>query len=99
MLYFSCFSNVYRGYPPTMEPESKLINIKQAAKMLGVTPLTLRNWDKKGKLTAFRHPINNYRVYKLDDIQKLLEIIRTNTVPKPPRMKTKVVRKLSVQHL
>ena len=37
--------------------------------MLGVTPLTLRNWDKKGILTAYRNPINNYRVYRLDQIE------------------------------
>ena len=41
--------------------EKKYYTIKQAAKILGVAPLTLRNWDKKGKLKAYRHPANNYR--------------------------------------
>ena len=45
------------------------ISIKNAAKMLGVTPLTLRNWDKKGVLTAYRNPVNNYRVYRLDQVE------------------------------
>ena len=49
--------------------ERKYISIKSAANMLGVTPLTLRNWDKKGILTAYRNPINNYRVYRLDQIE------------------------------
>ena len=49
--------------------ERKYISIKDAARMLGVTPLTLRNWDKKGILTAYRNPINNYRVYRLDQIE------------------------------
>ncbi len=44
----------------------KYITIKKAAKLLHVTPLTLRNWDKRGKLRAYRHPANNYRVYRLD---------------------------------
>lgn len=55
--------------------EEKYITIKNAAKMLGVTPLTLRNWDKRGKLVASRHPLNNYRVYTLSDIQNLLKRI------------------------
>lgn len=49
--------------------ERKYISIKDAARMLGVTPLTLRNWDKKGILTAYRNPINNYRVYRFDQIE------------------------------
>lgn len=50
----------------------KYYTIKQAAKILGVTPLTLRNWDKKGKLKAYRHPLNNYRVYKEDQLELFL---------------------------
>ena len=50
----------------------KYLTIKQAAQLIGVTPLTLRNWDKKGKLAAIRHPINNYRVYDLSDLENFL---------------------------
>ena len=49
--------------------ERKYLSIKDAADMLGVTPLTLRNWDKKGILTAYRNPVNNYRVYRLDQVE------------------------------
>jgi len=52
--------------------QKKYYTIKQAAKLLGVTPLTLRNWDKNGKLKAYRHPINNYRVYKPDQLELFL---------------------------
>lgn len=80
--------------------ESKIVTIKQASKMLGVTPLTLRNWDNKGKLKALRHPINNYRVYKRDDIEKLLEEIGKNESPtRAPRTPKKAVRKLQIKHL
>lgn len=48
------------------------ISIKKAAKLLHVTPLTLRNWDKKGKLRPYRHPINHYRLYRLDQIELFL---------------------------
>ena len=49
------------------------LSIKQAAEILGVSALTLRNWDKNGKFPATRHPINNYRVYKIDDLKKFME--------------------------
>jgi len=48
------------------------LTIKKAAKLLHVTPLTLRNWDKKGILRPYRHPANNYRVYRLDQIETFL---------------------------
>jgi DNA-binding transcriptional MerR regulator len=76
--------------------DRKLISIKDAAKLLGVTALTLRNWDNSGKFPATRHPINNYRVYKVEDIERLLMEIETNRGKRPTR---KQVKKLIVQHL
>ena len=48
------------------------ITIKKAAKLLHVTPLTLRNWDNCGKLKPYRHPLNKYRLYRLDQIELFL---------------------------
>lgn len=50
----------------------KYLTIKKAAQLLHVTPLTLRNWDKKGILRPYRHPVNNYRIYRLDQIESFL---------------------------
>ena len=50
----------------------KYITVKNAAKLLHVTPLTLRNWDKAGKLKPYRHPLNKYRLYRLDQIELFL---------------------------
>ena len=50
----------------------KYLTIKEAANLIGVTPLTLRNWDRSGKLIASRNPINNYRVYRREDIDEIL---------------------------
>jgi MerR family transcriptional regulator, copper efflux regulator len=58
--------------------DRKYLTITDAAKIVGVTPLTLRNWDKKGLLTAYRNPMNNYRVYRLDQIEMLLRKIETS---------------------
>ncbi len=50
----------------------KYITIKKASKLLHVTPLTLRNWDKRGILRPYRNPANNYRLYRLDQIEAFL---------------------------
>lgn len=77
--------------------EYKYITIKQAAKILGVSPLTLRNWDNSGKFEASRHPISNYRVYKIEDIENILISIEQS---KGKRKPTKgEVRKLIVKSL
>ena len=78
--------------------DQTLISIKQAAAMLGVTPLTLRNWDASGKLKALRHPMNNYRVYKLEDINNIVSTM--NSTPKPEvRRNRKIPKKLIVKHI
>ncbi len=56
----------------------KYLTIKEVAKILGVTPLTLRNWDKIGKLKAYRNPINNYRVYKPEEIELFLRKVESS---------------------
>lgn len=51
------------------------VHIKEAAALLGITPMTLRNWDQSGKLKPIRNPLNGYRLYKRSDLEKLLECI------------------------
>ena len=53
----------------------KFLNVKEVANLLGVTPLTIRNWDQRGKLLAYRNPVNNYRLYKIEDVEILLRQI------------------------
>ncbi len=73
------------------------ITIKQASKILGVTPITLRNWDKNGKLKAHRHPMNNYRVYKIEDLETVIQEIETNAGLR--KSTKKEIHKLIVKHL
>lgn len=63
----------------------KYITIKQAAKLLHVTPTTLRNWDRSGKLRAYRHPANQYRLYRLDQIELLLRRLERSRIQKVKR--------------
>jgi len=48
------------------------VRINEAAKYLGVCRNTLRNWGRTGKIPEYRHPVNNYRLFKLSDLDKLL---------------------------
>ena len=48
-------------------------SINEVAKILGVVPTTIRNWEKSGLFTAKRKE-NNYRVYTFDDIEYLKKI-------------------------
>ena len=77
--------------------EKKYITIKEAAKILGVTPLTLRNWDNSGKFPAGRHPMSNYRVYIMEDLEKVLKEIEESKGKK--HVSKNAVKKLVVKHL
>ena len=50
----------------------QLLTVNEAAELLGVAENTVRAWGAKGKILEYRHPMNNYRVYK----RKELEAVR-----------------------
>lgn len=68
----------------------KFLTVIEVAKIIGVTPLTVRNWDKKGQLIAYRNPVNNYRLYKVEDVELLMRRIELS---KPK------IRKLKIEEL
>ena len=52
------------------------LTIKEAAQFVGVTANTLRNWERDKKITVYRNPQNAYRLYKKEDLEKLLTNIK-----------------------
>jgi excisionase family DNA binding protein len=62
--------------------KEKLIQIKEAAEILGVTTETLRRWDRAGKINAVRVGSRKDRRYKFSDIQKILNSLENNSNPK-----------------
>ncbi len=48
-------------------------SLSKAAEVLGKSKETLRRWDRDGKLDALREPVSNYRVYRKEDINSLIE--------------------------
>ena len=49
------------------------LTVAEAAEHLGVSPNTIRNWGRDGKIKELRHPINNYRLFRAVDLNKLLK--------------------------
>lgn len=51
--------------------------VAEVAEMLGVKDRkTLYNWERAKKIPkARRHPMNNYRVYTKEDVEKIKKII------------------------
>ncbi|GLC78559.1 hypothetical protein LBYZC6_06730 [Lacrimispora brassicae] len=48
-------------------------NIKEVAAIVGVSPATIRNWEKN-ELFVAKRDANNYRVFHLNDIEQLKKI-------------------------
>ncbi len=51
----------------------RLLKIGQAARLLGLTPATLRNWERRGLLLPVRLPGSRQRMYRLDELVGLVE--------------------------
>lgn len=67
---------------------SDYLRVSEAAEYLGVSPNTLRNWERAGKIVAHRHPVNDYRLFKREELDALL-----NQVQQPDDKPTKVKKK------
>lgn len=61
------------------ETELHCLTVAAAAKLLGVSVSTLRNWDRAGKLKPHRHPINGYRLYDERVVRTLRQQIEEGT--------------------
>ena len=68
------------------------LTIKETADLLGVTPQTLRAWEKKGEFVPYRNPINNYRMYKVTQVESFIEEMRSERSKRGHfRLKVKIV--------
>jgi hypothetical protein len=72
-----CFT-IFNKVMITQDRLDNYLTVGEAARFLGVSPATLRNRDKAGKLTPYRHPLNKYRLYLKTDLEKLLQDIKQN---------------------
>ena len=65
-----------------MSQAETYLQVKEAAEFLGVSPNTIRKWGREDKLPEYRHPLNNYRLYKRSDLARLLQRLQ-----RPKRVK------------
>lgn len=69
------------------ELEGEYLTVKDACELLGISPNTLRSWGAAGKVTEYRHPMNNYRLFRRVELEKVRERLRH---PKPrPKPKSR----------
>jgi DNA (cytosine-5)-methyltransferase 1 len=47
---------------------NEFVTIAEACKCLGIAQITLRSWRAHGKIQEYRHPLNNFRLYRLEHI-------------------------------
>ena len=49
---------------------SQYVTITEAAEFLGVSPNTIRNWDRSGKIPVHRSPMSGYRLFLKADLEE-----------------------------
>ncbi len=55
-----------------MERLDAYLTIKEAARFLGVSANTLRNWGRDGRIAMHRNPANGYRLFRRSDLEQFL---------------------------
>ncbi|WP_053958311.1 MerR family DNA-binding transcriptional regulator [Sulfobacillus thermosulfidooxidans] len=79
---------------------SQWLTIGQAAQRLGVSPQTLRRWERQGKIHAVRSPTNR-RLYAMPEVQRLLSPVssarcviyaRVTPAPTEPDLAEQLIR-------
>ena len=54
-----------------------LLNVLEASKIIGVSPDTIRRWDKKGLVKATRSTLN-HRLFNIVELQRIQSKISGN---------------------
>jgi len=54
----------------------ELLSISKAARYLNTSASTIRRWDDHGKIKSVRHPMNNYRMYRVKDLDAILNRLK-----------------------
>ena len=75
-----------------MATEAKFLTVKETANALGVSPNTVRAWGANGKLQEYRHPLNNYRLFKASDVERIRLQIAKPVLQTVAKTKTKRAR-------
>jgi excisionase family DNA binding protein len=58
---------------------NKYVKTAEAARILGVSQNTLRAWAEAGKIPMRRNPVNRYRLFLRQDLERFLARIARKT--------------------
>ena len=61
------------------------VRVQEAAALLGVSANTIRNWGADGRLPEYRHPVNNHRLFKVADLELIMEKLEASVETRTPR--------------
>ena len=76
--------------------KENVLKTSNAAKILGVSPSTLRRFEEEGLISSYRDPGNDYRFYRLDLIKSLKRDLESKNLKKSfENTNTKEVLKIS----
>jgi len=65
--------------------KDEFVLVSEAAEMLGVCPNTIRSWGANGNITEYRHPVNDYRMFKRQEIERLINKMREPISKRKPK--------------
>lgn len=54
-----------------MSAPTEVLNVRQAANLLGVHENTVRNWNERGLLRGFKLPGSGYRRFPREEIERM----------------------------
>ena len=63
-----------------MYHENEHFSIGKTAQLLGVSVVTIRRWDKQGKLSSIFRTFGNHRRYDIHDINKIINKNKQKTI-------------------
>lgn len=80
---------VDRAEESQMPAKDEFLTVKETAERLGVSPNTIRTWGASGKLPEYRNQVNNYRLFKVKDVEKLRRKLEQPVLKTPVKTKGK----------
>ena len=63
--------------------EVRRLTLKQAAKRVGVAPITLKRWLLDGKVAEVARDRNGWRAFTTEDVARITRFARTLRKPTP----------------
>ena len=77
MFGFTQHATDFAKWGHIMKTMQEFLLVKEVARLLQVSPNTVRAWADSGKLPEHRHPVNNYRLFRAKDVEKLRRLIQS----------------------